>query len=190
MDDRFICFLFLYCPVYFLRRTKYVIDSLFRLILTRNKPENITFHVDVVHRCENLISYKSHELASFLIRMYMAVLHSLTATDIVNRIWVSWSKWRSRARRRQGIVVLDNWNKDAPYQEDLCVGCSWEILVRESFCTFLRTGSEQEWIGTVRELNCIFTHHLLKAVNLFSSWRIMYRYESWWSNNKSNCTQK
>jgi len=32
---------------------------------------------------------------------------------------------------------LDNWNKDAPYQDDLCVGCDWEKLVRKSFCTRL-----------------------------------------------------
>jgi hypothetical protein len=39
------------------------------------------------------------------------------------------------AERR--IIVLDNWNKDAPYQDDLCVGCDWEKLVRKSFCTRL-----------------------------------------------------
>ena len=37
------------------------------------------------------------------------------------------------------IIVLDNWDKLAPYPDDLCVGCNRRYLVVKYFCTVIKT---------------------------------------------------
>jgi hypothetical protein len=51
--------------------------------LTVSEPTKQHRHL---HPCEDVKFYNSHEIVRFLLRMCVAALHSLAATDTVNRI--------------------------------------------------------------------------------------------------------